>query len=281
MKAAVPFLVFLSGSCMTWTEALTVKGLVGGTVRIKCTHTNAGSNTKYFCKGECRDKDVLITSKTGGSEKYSIEDKGNTFFTTIRNLLLKDTGNYRCGIGRIGPDTYVEVYLKVDDVEKSDVHAVEEAITTGIKPTARPTDFENESSREETVSDQLTYIGAALGVAVLVLALVLLTFCRIKRRRAAFFSDKNKSTNECPGDPRRNSLLPASLTNPRPDSAIYSNVSGFPMPQDQPDESVSVPSSPEQPGDFYSNLIYNNDSKGVALITDTDSAMYSTIQKTH
>ncbi|CAL8239298.1 unnamed protein product [Gadus morhua 'NCC'] len=302
MKAAVPFLVFLSGCCMTWTEALTVKGLVGGTVRIKCTHTNARSNTKYFCKGECRDKDVLITSKTGGSEKYSIEDNGNTFFTTIRNLLLKDTGNYRCGIGRIGPDTYVEVYLKVDDVEKSDVHAVEEAITTGFRPTARPTDFENESSREETVSGrpidwenesskgrsiagdlsyQLTYIGAALGVAVLVLALVLLTFCRIKRRRAAFFSDKNKSTNECPGDPRRNSLLPASLTNPRPDSAIYSNVSGFPMPQDQPDESVSVPSSPEQPGDFYSNLIYNNDSKGVALITDTDSAMYSSIQKTH
>ena len=37
-------------------------------------------------------------------------------------------------------------------------------------------------------ADQLTYIGAALGVAVLVLALVLLTFCRIKRRRAAFVS---------------------------------------------------------------------------------------------
>ncbi|XP_030206652.1 uncharacterized protein LOC115539910 isoform X3 [Gadus morhua] len=321
MKAAVPFLVFLSGSCMTWTEALTVKGLVGGTVRIKCTHTNAGSNTKYFCKGECRDKDVLITSKTGGSEKYSIEDKGNTFFTTIRNLLLKDTGNYRCGIGRIGPDTYVEVYLKVDDVEKSDVHAVEEAITTGIKPTARPTDSENESSRGESTSDvksdvnavqettttefeptgrqtdfenegskgrsiagdlsyQLTYIGVALGVAVLVLALVLLIFCRIKRRRAAFASDKNQSTHECPGEPRRNSLLPASLTNPHPDSAIYCNVSGFPKPQDQPDESVSVPSSPEQPGFFYSTVSYNNDSKGVALKTDTVSVMYSTIQRT-
>ena len=103
---------------MTWTEDLTVKGSVGGTVRIKCTHTNAGSNTKYFCKGECRDKDVLITSKTGGSEKYSIEDKGNAFITTIRNLQLKDTGTYWCGIGRIGPDTYVEVYLKVDDGER-------------------------------------------------------------------------------------------------------------------------------------------------------------------
>ncbi|CAL8285648.1 unnamed protein product [Arctogadus glacialis] len=321
MKAVLPFLFFLSGCCMTWTEALTVNGLVGETVRIQCTHTNARSNNKYFCKGECRQQDVLITSETRESEKYSIEDKGNTFFTTIRNLQLKDTGTYWCGIERFGRDTYVEVHLKVKNVGKSDVHAVEEAITTGFKPTARPTDFKNESSRGDSTSDvtsdvhavqettttefeptgrqkdfgkesskggsiagdlsyQLTYIGAALGVAVLVLALVLLIFCRIKRRRAAFASDKNQSTNECPGEPRRNSLLPASLSNPPPDSAIYSNVSGFPKPQDQPDESVSVPSSPEQPGVFYSTVSYNNDSKGVALKTDTDSVMYSTIQKT-
>ena len=96
----------------------------------------------------------------------------------------------------------------------------------------------------------------------------------------SFFAEKSQSTNECPGDPRKNSLLPASLTNPHPDSAIYSNVSGFPKPQDQPDESVSVPSSPEQPGVFYSTVNYNNDSKGVALKTGTDSVMYSTIQKT-
>ncbi|CAL8285618.1 unnamed protein product [Arctogadus glacialis] len=322
MKAAVHFLVILSGCCMNWTEALTVNGLVGGTVRIKCYHTFAAGNTKYFCKGNCRDQNVLISSETGGSDRYSIEDRGNTFITTIRNLHLNDAGTYWCGIRRIGLDTFVEVHLKVKDVGKSDVDAVEEAITTGFKPTARPTDFKNESSRGDSTSDvksdvhgvqettttefeptgrqkdfgkesskggsiagdlsyQLTYIGAALGVAVLVLALVLLIFCRIKRRRAAFASDKNQSTNECPGEPRRNSLLPASLSNPPPDSAIYSNVSGFPKPQDQPDESVSVPSSPEQPGVFYSTVSYNNDSKGVALKTDTDSAMYSTIQMTH
>ncbi|CAL8271404.1 unnamed protein product [Gadus morhua 'NCC'] len=323
MKAAVPFLFFLSGCCLTWTEALPVKGLVGGTVRIECTHTNAQSNTKYFCKGECRYKDVLITSETRRSDrpKYSIEDKGNAFIITIRNLQLKDTGTYWCGIGRFGLDTYVRVHLKVNDVGKSDVDADEEAITTGFKPTARPTDFENVSSRGGSTSDvksdvnavqettttefeptgrqtdlekesskggsiagdvsyQLTYIGVALGVAVLVLALVLLTFCRIKHRRAAFASDQNQSTHECPGEPRRNSLLPASLSNPHPDSAIYSNVSGFPKPQDQPDERMSVPSSPEQPGVFYSTVNYNNDSKGVALKTDTDSVMYSTIQKT-
>ena len=44
-------------------------------------------------------------------------------------------------------------------------------------------------------ADQLTYIGAALGVAVLVLALVLLTFCRIKCRRAAFALGRTKETH--------------------------------------------------------------------------------------
>ncbi|CAL8354622.1 unnamed protein product [Boreogadus saida] len=230
MKAAAPFLVFLSGCCMTWTEGLTVNGLVGGTVRIKCTHTNAGSNTKYFCKGECRKQDVLITSETRESDRYSIEDKGNTFITTIKNLHPEDTGTYWCGIERTGFDTFVDVYLKVNN------------------------DFGNESLREESLSDQWTYIGAALGVAVLVLALVLLIFCRIKRRRASFASEKSQSTHENLGDQRSNGPLPASLTNPHPDSTIYSNVSGFPKPQDQPDESVSVPSSPEQPGVFYSTL---------------------------
>ena len=82
------------------------------------------------------------------------------------------------------------------------------------------------------------------------------------------------------GDPRRNGPLSASLTDPPPDSVIYTNVSGFPKPHDQPEASESVPSSPEQPGVFYSSVICNSDSKGVALITDSDAVMYSTIKIT-
>ncbi|CAL8285612.1 unnamed protein product [Arctogadus glacialis] len=146
MKAALPFFVFLSGCWMTWTEALRVTGQVGGKVIIECNHSNAGSNVKYFCKGNCRDQDVLITSRpmTRESDRYSIEDKGNTFITTIMNLQPEDTGTYWCGIERTGFDTFVDVYLKVNN------------------------DKQNESLRGESLSDQLKYIGVALGVAVAV-----------------------------------------------------------------------------------------------------------------
>ena len=100
---------------MTWTGALTVNGSVGGTVRIECTHTNAYTNKKYFCKGKCEDvKDVLISTSARGSDRYSIKDNGNTFITTIRDLRLEDTGTYWCGIHRFLLDTYVKVYLKVN-----------------------------------------------------------------------------------------------------------------------------------------------------------------------
>ncbi|CAL8330725.1 unnamed protein product [Lota lota] len=271
------------------TKALTVTGKVGETVRIECSHTNAVSNVKYFCNYTCRDQDVLISSRSRKvpflpSKRYSIEDKGNTFFITIRDLRLEDTGNYWCGIDRVTFDTYVNVYLKINNVGNSDVHTVKETVTTEFKPTERPTDFENESSQGESIAANLyyplTYIGAALGVAVLVLALVLLIFCRLKRRRTVFPSDKNQGTNESLENQKRNGPLPASLTNPHPDSSIYANVSGFPKPQDQPDESVSVPSSPEQPSVFYSTVNYNYGSTSVALITDTESVMYSTIKIT-
>ena len=96
-----------------------VKGLVGDQVTITCTHSNARGNRKYLCKAKCLEKDVLIRSrKKKGSDRYSIKDQGNTFFTTIKHLRLDDAGTYWCGIDRIGLDTYVEVYLEVNDGER-------------------------------------------------------------------------------------------------------------------------------------------------------------------
>lgn len=100
------------------TEALT--GEVGGKITIKCSHSYADTNVKYFCKGACRDNDVTITSRksrTDSNGRYSIKDEGNTFYVTISDLQVEDSGTYWCGIERVGVDTYNEVILTVKEGE--------------------------------------------------------------------------------------------------------------------------------------------------------------------
>uniref|UniRef100_A0A3Q3BKF2 Immunoglobulin domain-containing protein n=1 Tax=Kryptolebias marmoratus TaxID=37003 RepID=A0A3Q3BKF2_KRYMA len=61
------------------------------------------NNVKYFCRTD-DDEDILITSrksKTDSNEKYSIKDEGNTFYVTISDLQLEDSGTYWCGIERV------------------------------------------------------------------------------------------------------------------------------------------------------------------------------------
>lgn len=101
------------------TEAFSVRGVVGKEANITCNHQYAVSNVKYFCKGLCDDADVLITSKRDKdtNKKYQIEDKGNTFYVLIRNLIKDDSGTYWCGIDRVGIDTYNRVDLTVEEGE--------------------------------------------------------------------------------------------------------------------------------------------------------------------
>ncbi|KAG8015212.1 CMRF35-like molecule 5 [Nibea albiflora] len=142
------------------TEAMSVTGEVGETVTIKCSHANAFSNVKYFCKGACRDEDVLISSrntKKGSNDKYTIRDEGNTFIVTVSRLTEEDSGTYWCGIERVGVDTYNKVVLTV-------------------------------------IQGKLVYIGAGLGVVVLALAVVILIFLRHRRRNVRASSEKVKDT---------------------------------------------------------------------------------------
>lgn len=109
--------VFCAG--LLETEALSVTGEMGGKVSIKCSHANAFSNIKYFCKGECRSEDVLISSrdKKDLNSKYVISDEGNKFTVTISHLTKDDSGTYWCGIDRVGLDTYNKVVLTVIEGE--------------------------------------------------------------------------------------------------------------------------------------------------------------------
>lgn len=94
-------------------------GVTGGMVVIQCTHSNAHSNVKYFCREPCKDADVLVKSRESHQpeRRYSIKDEGNTFLVTISDLEIKDSGAYRCGVERIGPDTYKKVFLNVTEGE--------------------------------------------------------------------------------------------------------------------------------------------------------------------
>ena len=107
--------VAVSVSCAGFwtTEAVSVEGVLGRDVTIKCSHTDAKSNVKYFCKDPCEDEDVLITSRQISRGRYKIIDEGNTFYVTISRLTEGDTGTYRCGIERSLWDTFNKVVLTV------------------------------------------------------------------------------------------------------------------------------------------------------------------------
>ncbi|XP_032396149.1 uncharacterized protein LOC116704644 [Etheostoma spectabile] len=163
-------LVFLLGGLWD-TEAMSITGVLGSDVTIKCSHSNAFYNAKYFCNGACRNEDILISSRTNNdlNKKYSIKDEGNTFYVTISHLKQDDSGMYWCGIERIGLDTYSQVFLTVIN--------------------------ENTKDPQSNVpsSKKRLYIGAGLGVVVLALAMVLLTFFRHRNRdiRANYGKDQD------------------------------------------------------------------------------------------
>ncbi|XP_055762529.1 CMRF35-like molecule 3, partial [Salvelinus fontinalis] len=107
----------LTALCVVESD-VTKEVVVGGQVMFGCSFTWAGTNNKYFCNGTCSDEDILVEtkgSKTVTQGRYSIEDKGDVFYVTIKDLMKTDSGTYWCGVERYGPDTYQEVHLTVTD----------------------------------------------------------------------------------------------------------------------------------------------------------------------
>ncbi|XP_018535299.1 CMRF35-like molecule 1 isoform X3 [Lates calcarifer] len=171
MELIFLFLVFLAVG-LRGAEAMSLKGEKRGQISITCSHSNAYSNVKYFCRGACYDEDVLISTrekKDHTQRKYSIRDEGNTFYVTIFDLKKDDEGTYWCGIDRVGIDTYNKVVLTVS-----------ESTDDGL---------------QRLNSEKLVYIGAGLGVVVLALAIVLLIFFRHRKRDiSASSANKDEDT---------------------------------------------------------------------------------------
>ena len=86
--------VAVSVSCAGFwtTEAVSVEGVLGGDVTIKCSHSNACRNVKYFCKDPCKDEDVLITSRQISRGRYSISKWRKH---VLRDHLSSDRGRRR------------------------------------------------------------------------------------------------------------------------------------------------------------------------------------------
>ncbi|XP_060938538.1 CMRF35-like molecule 9 isoform X1 [Limanda limanda] len=231
------FLILIFQGGFWKTEAISVKGNLGGDVTIKCTHLIAYWNFKYFCKDPCEDEDVLIRSNEISTGRYSIKEEGNTFYVTISRLTEGDAGTYWCGIDRVGKDSFKEVVLTVvkgktkdpeDDFSQSTIG--EAFTTTSARPSlttnATRLTFTTNASRPALTTNaahpsKLVYIGAGLGGAVLALAVVLLIFFKHQKKEISITSGTYEST-----DYASPSSLSGNGLNSRdqPDDLFYSTV---------------------------------------------------------
>lgn len=80
----------------------------------------------YFCKGECKQENVLIetTGPRAQRDRYSIRNEGRSpsgqYFVAVRisQLTKSDSGLYTCGLGRtLSSASYVEFEVIVVDGE--------------------------------------------------------------------------------------------------------------------------------------------------------------------
>ncbi|XP_029068443.1 CMRF35-like molecule 9 isoform X5 [Monodon monoceros] len=97
-----------------------ISGFEGDTVSLQCTY---GEELKKYRKYWCRESGFLISRCSGtvysgeyGQEgRVSVHDNPRQlrFEVTLRNLTLKDVGQYWCGVKRVGFDKTFSVSLLV------------------------------------------------------------------------------------------------------------------------------------------------------------------------
>ncbi|KAG5278085.1 hypothetical protein AALO_G00095020 [Alosa alosa] len=201
---------------------------------------------KYLLKGVYKDSVEMIRSH-GRAEwthrgRVCLQDKKDTniFIVTIHNLTLEDAGTYGCGVDRWGEDFYTTVNLIVVSKLNKPTAAIPQVtaeVTTVTLPNTVPVSTHNATTRpltnitdsERTESDptsaasggHLANLSGGLVVAVVIFALLVVTFRLMKRR-----AEKKRA-------------LPTPLSgNIRPDSCVYSEIQPTsPHATDGPDQS--------------------------------------------
>ncbi|XP_060882814.1 uncharacterized protein LOC132954294 [Labrus mixtus] len=256
----ISFIAILLLGALWETAAMSVTEVSGKKITIICSHAYATSNVKYFCKGACNNADILITSRTmAHSNKYSLQDEGNTFSVTIFDLTVADSGTYWCGIERIGVDTYNQVVLTV------------------TADTNMPQPMSNETINTQSLK-KMVYIGAGLAVVVLALAIFLLIFFKYRNRDVTSskgkiqdtvyttLSNKKQDGHVTTSSTAANEAQKTDHTSRGLTDHIYSNDNVSSEPQVQSD------------GLFYSTISFKRNADCRPVTPCTEGVTYSTIE---
>ncbi|XP_048051817.1 CMRF35-like molecule 1 isoform X2 [Megalobrama amblycephala] len=175
-----------------------ISGYIGRHITIKCSHHWASTNIKYFCRDPCGDRDVLVKSDRSPEGRYRLEDFGTgTFNVTITELQESDSGIYRCGVQRVGIDTYQKVNLIVQKDNTKNLEEVthlrtmetQTGTTAEIQATTPRHSFPISSTTKQgthsltsTVPVYFILYGAAGLVVMLIIFAVGLVSCQWRKR---------------------------------------------------------------------------------------------------
>ncbi|XP_018519950.1 uncharacterized protein LOC108875464 [Lates calcarifer] len=176
----------------------------GETITVKC-HFSTTARKKYFCKDECKNKDILIkTDKNqdqSGRYNISFEDKptgGGVLSVTIKQLIKSDSGLYGCGLDiALSIDPYSEFRIIVTNAPSTSkptwtlrpvltsAPTTAQSFRTSSTFSASSSQTTNQSEQQQTETtagasgtDVLLYVGLTLAVTVILLLLGLLILCR-------------------------------------------------------------------------------------------------------
>ncbi|KAG9262777.1 CMRF35-like molecule 1 [Astyanax mexicanus] len=141
------------------TSGISVRGHEGETISITCSHSWAGSNRKYFCRDPCSDRvnDALVDSEKKSNGRYQLTDYGTGVFTVeITGITKEDSGKYWCGVKRVWPDTFNEVFLTVLDALQTSPPPTSSTQCPTSVPVTSLLNISTSNSSNSTVSDPAT-----------------------------------------------------------------------------------------------------------------------------
>ncbi|XP_048105162.1 CMRF35-like molecule 1 [Alosa alosa] len=163
---------------------ITVRGHEGGNVVINCpSQKGYESHIKYLLKGKYKGRVDVIRSD-GQAEwthrgRISLQNKKdrNIFTVTIRNLTLEDAGTYGCGVDIW---FWIDIYTTVKLTVVSNHNATTRMLSNTTE-SERPTHIQSDQM-SPTSSGHLANLSWGLVVAVVIFALLVVTFRLMKRK---------------------------------------------------------------------------------------------------